>query len=360
MMTTTATTDVRSFYMSRVHRNMSMETIANTFEKLGLCIVSRIEWRPFEEKEDKQNGVCVYEKTYYTFISCFVFVEEWFDTPYSVSFREQLTKKNENEKNYAKVIHNEYTGAWWDIFRNISKISSHPIPKHMDIYFVIPVDTTEEKINAVLEELDLGKVVSMEVKCVFENGMKGMMVCFDYWYRTMTAVLFQEEMFFNKCVSKEVDDGVFWNFYEVSETLTTGYNPFIWFNLEIFQFQQKWTNFENIYEQYKNFDQNTQCECLECDQCKHFQCHQCNELGYPCDKSGYLCVQCKYYQCYQCQQCYKCHQCNQYVKVIQPLIDDLETYKYKYFGTPMWKMVENKIVEFYGEGEEVQDDLSIS
>ena len=104
-----STININSFFMPHVLNHITKEFIANTFRNLDICIVERIEWKPLND--------------YY---SCFVFVNEWFNSASSVNFRDRLvnTKKN-------RII---YDDPWyWNICLNTSEISNYPMPKHMDL-----------------------------------------------------------------------------------------------------------------------------------------------------------------------------------------------------------------------------------
>ena len=244
-----STININSFFMPHVLNHITKEFIANTFRNLDICVIERIEWKPLND--------------YY---SCFVFVNEWFNSAASVNFRDRLvnTKKN-------RII---YSDPWyWNICLNTSEISNYPMPKHMDLEFITHADTSINTIEMVFNALDLGKIHSIEIITGITSGLplkKGrdytvqsdtitipwfvdencwrslvvfnqvlVKVHYEYWYRTLTAVKSQsslvgwfnpgDERFDNLHLTVPVYNGLIWKVFESSSApLTSGVNPFIW------------------------------------------------------------------------------------------------------------------------------------
>jgi hypothetical protein len=249
-MTSTITSKtMMSVFIPHVFENVRFEKIAHTFESLELGVVSRVEWIP---KTHSLMG-----KPYK---SCFVFFSEWYDTTASVNLRNKIKEFKRN----VKLVYDD--PHYWNLCENNSEVSSYPENKHYDLELCVPNTTTFEEVKKFLVELDLGQIGGLTVttskddyminhgkntccpsnwkNIVDEHDWKGYMfpghmlikVNFDYWYRTLTAVKFQEEM------SKSLDEGLYFpvsfnTIWKVTVSSTPsnsdGYNPYVWYNTDI-------------------------------------------------------------------------------------------------------------------------------
>jgi hypothetical protein len=164
-------------------------------------------------------------------------------------------------KRNVKLVYDE--PHYWNLCENSSEVSTYPENIHYDLDLCVPNTTSFEEVKTFLVELDLGHIngltvtsdkedyiteYSRTVKCpgnwkniVNEDDWKGYMfpghmsikVNFDYWYRTITAVKFQEEM------AKNMDDGLYFpisfnTIWKVTVSSTPsnsdGRNPYVWYN----------------------------------------------------------------------------------------------------------------------------------
>jgi hypothetical protein len=244
---------LNSFFISTVYADVSNASIADTFYKLGLCCIERIESIPHTSK----SGT--------TYFGCFVYVKYWLNTNASKSFQRNILNKRRVKLVYSDPL-------YWNIRKNTSKVANLPIPKHIDLEFVADKDTSIETIKMVFDDLDLGKIHSV----IFEHSMdkinyrcehlnsfgeeRSIMdipkwiprekwlanvnfaktkvtVRFEYWFHTLYAANFQSILFRNSAeegrfVNVPINDYCVWKVCESggAPLFENAENPYIWFN----------------------------------------------------------------------------------------------------------------------------------
>lgn len=235
-----------TLFISHVFESISMKFVSDTLREKGFGTVDRIEW------------VSKVSLTGNDYKSCFVFFNEWRDTPASIKLRNNLEKVGKAVIYYERSL-------YWNVFSNTSEVRHFRENVHMDLEVLVSSNTTISVLMNVFNGLNLGEIHSIELipdkyqdfnesiiripesrngvfsqsvwdKNVYSQNMLAR-VHFNYWYRTIEAVKFQQQISIdphNEYLCIQISDTTVWKVYVSTEKplILPGNNPFIWINDE--------------------------------------------------------------------------------------------------------------------------------
>jgi hypothetical protein len=217
-----------SLFLAHVADTIQISDVCNAFHTRKVGLVERIEW--IENK--KQDGT--------PFKTCFVFFRSLYDTPLSRKIRSEISKGGR----YVEFFYqnNSSRGPYWKLYANTSTTVDYPPNMHVDLEMLVDPTVSPKLLEAVVEKLDLGKILKItRTSCELQNKTYAR-VQFEYWHRNPTAVQFQNRLFDAPRNSSSdssdggvrvcVNGGAVLSLYAM-EASNEGINPFIWVNPQV-------------------------------------------------------------------------------------------------------------------------------
>jgi hypothetical protein len=264
---TNPTVYAKSFFIPHVHNYIGLSDLASIINNMQEVM----------EIHDSNNKMCripfyigkvgrieaipkTNQKDGHLYYSCFVYMNEWYDNPYTKDIVYKLNTK-QSIRVYYKMAFKE-ASEYIVLLPNTSFISQLEPPLHMDLTLYLHTDVCLETVLSIIEGLDIGKVCRVDAElCMpnyetsnddtneFENNCwkytnvtiwkqkvkpiyNRVHIRFEFWYKTKTAYLFQSDLKSKKSLTIPVMEGVNWTFYK-SDPFYYSYNPFIYIVPEI-------------------------------------------------------------------------------------------------------------------------------